>query len=103
MLLEPLPMVCDQVREEAVVNVPVPAEELVPVVMAASTWDHSCWVCGSMGVAVSTVPVRYSSSQSPPKAARPVASVLAATSAPVSWEIWSTRKRPSGEAAISQP
>ena len=39
-----MPMVCDQVREVAVVLVPVPAEELVPVVMAASTWDHSCWV-----------------------------------------------------------
>ena len=50
---------------------------------AASKPTQFAWIPSSTAICVSIVPICVSSTQSPPNAAKPVASVLAATSAPV--------------------
>ena len=77
-------------------------DELLPTLMA-STSAQAC--CATVPIARldSMAPVLNSSSQSPPSAAAPVRSSLAATSAPVSWARPPTSARPSALAATSQP
>ena len=62
-----------------------------------------CWTCVRKAMAVSTSPVWYSSSQSPPSASWPVRSSEAARSAPVSAASWLAAACPRAPSPKLQP